>query len=130
MGGEHLKAALQKDSSYNCRHSFGHPGGTCQQVWICGQVQECRGCLLWAECLVLPEWPAWQGCQEHSEICMGSFTVKFDVGDVHVLESHHCLSEIHSDHVACNFQTWPPNPVKGKAPTHKILLSLRRGAHM
>lgn len=72
---------------------------------------------------------AW-GCQEHSEIYMGSFTVKFDVGDVHVLESHHCLSEIYSDHVACNFQTWPPNPVKGKAPTHKILLSLRRGVHM
>ena len=22
-------------------------------------VQECHGCLLWAECLVLPEWPAW-----------------------------------------------------------------------
>lgn len=33
---------------------------------ICGQVQECRGCLLWAECLVLPEWPAWRGAARNT----------------------------------------------------------------
>lgn len=32
-----LCQALQKDSDYSCKHSFGHPGGTSQRVWICGQ---------------------------------------------------------------------------------------------
>lgn len=96
---------------------------------ICGQVQECRGCLGRVPGASRVACLAW-GCQEPSEICMRNFTVKFGIGDVHVLESHCCLSEIHSDHVACNFQTWPPNPVKGKAPSRKIPLSLRRGAHM
>lgn len=36
-------------------------------------VQECRGCLLWAEGLVLPEWPAWREAARN--------TVKF-VGEI------------------------------------------------
>lgn len=36
-------------------------------------VQECHGCLLWAECLVLPEWPAWREAARN--------TVKF-IGEI------------------------------------------------
>lgn len=70
---------------------------------------------------------AW-GCQEPSEICMRNFYSEVWHRGRACTGKSLLLIAVHSDHVACNFQTWP-NPVKGKAPSRKIPVVPEKGAH-